>query len=712
MSGRTLSVLTRSLSWIVLQVLLCAMVLAAQPRTPTQQFQEAISLMETRGDYPAAIRLFEEIAKGSDRRLAARSLLYVGLCYEKLQRAEATKAYQRILRDFAEQTTLVDQARERLAALGARPGPASAGGMVVRRVSASVKLSGLDGVSRDGRYVSTGDMDTSGNLVLIDVATGERRNLTKKASWFESPEYALFSAFSPDDKQIAYVWLAKTGFEIRLVGIDGAQPRSVYRHDELEYVWSLDWAPDGKSLAAILQRKDGTNQVALISTADGSTRVLKTLDWRFPLKTAFSPDGRHVAYDFPPKEDSPQRDIFVLAADGSRETPLVQHPADDVLLGWAPDGKRLVFASDRSGTTDAWIIHVADGKPQGSAELVRPNMERSWPIRLTPGGSYYYGVAIATDDVYVATLDATMSSVITPPAQVAPKFIGANKWPEWSPDGKQLAYVTQVRPGLPETGSLALTIQSLETGKQRQIFPRLNYYNRLRWSPDGRSILTNGKDHKNRGGTYRVDTQTAEVTTLVRSESTWWARQAAWLPDGKAILYYGQKASDLNTLKTPAPPPIRWRELENGTEREVYSPGGDFALSADGRWLVVSDDDRPKSSVLKLVSLATGESRELARAEGPGAFNSGCAWAPDGTRVLCVKHLTTPVNTNSELWRFSIDDGSAQRLLAMDNMMEIQVHPDGRRVAFNGGQFRAELWVMEHFLPPVAGRAASRAQRK
>jgi Tol biopolymer transport system component len=81
-------------------------------------------------------------------------------------------------------------------------------------------------------------------------------------------------------------------------------------------------------------------------------------------------------YDFPPKEDSPDRDIFVLATNGSRETPLVEHPGNDFVLGWAPDGKRILFASDRTGVLSAWVIAVADGRPQGAPELVKSDIGR------------------------------------------------------------------------------------------------------------------------------------------------------------------------------------------------------------------------------------------------------------------------------------------------------------------------------------------------
>ena len=131
------------------------------------------------------------------------------------------------------------------------------------------------------------------------------------------------------------------------------------------------WSPDGKDILGLFTAKGGTNQIGLVSVSDGSLRVLKSLDWRYPGKMNFSPDGRSIVYDFRPKEESPQRDIFVLASDGSREIPLVKHPADDYLLGWSPEGRWILFASDRRGSWDAWAIEVADGKPQGAPALVK-----------------------------------------------------------------------------------------------------------------------------------------------------------------------------------------------------------------------------------------------------------------------------------------------------------------------------------------------------
>src|ERR1041385_1914904 len=87
----------------------------------------------------------------------------------------------------------------------------------------------------------------------------------------------------------------------------------------------MDWSPDGKWIAVRVRREDRTAQIGLVAVKDGSLRVLKSIDWRGPSKIAFSPDSLDIAFDLPVSDASEKRDIFVLAADGSREVPAVVH---------------------------------------------------------------------------------------------------------------------------------------------------------------------------------------------------------------------------------------------------------------------------------------------------------------------------------------------------------------------------------------------------
>ena len=295
-------------------------------------------------------------------------------------------------------------------------------------------------VSSDGRFLTFVDWDT-GDLALRDLKTGANRHLTKKGSWFESDEFALFSTMSPDSKQVAYTWFDKGGPSLRLVGLDGSGQRVLHHDEAIASYEPRDWTPDGKWVLATLIGKDGTNQIVLVSVANGSIRVLQNLvDLRSPLRMKFSPDGRYIAYDFPPRKDSTDWQIFVLSADGRHKAPLVEHPAKNLLIGWTPDGKRILIASDRMGTVDAWLVQVAEGKPQGLPELVKRDLG-SWffPLGFTREGSFYYGVMTEMDELYFATLNPVTGKLQSPPTLVS--HVGGWSSADWSPDGQQLAYV-------------------------------------------------------------------------------------------------------------------------------------------------------------------------------------------------------------------------------------------------------------------------------
>ena len=198
--------------------------------------------------------------------------------------------------------------------------------------------------------------------------------------------------FSPDGKWIAYDWGSYVeGFDLRIVGLDGSEPRVLYQHPEIHRLKPFGWSPDGHRVLVRIDRKDGTHQIAFVSVAEGSVQVIKSLHWGYP-DLALSPDGRFVAYDFPPNEDRNEGDIFILACDGSREIAVVSHPSDDDVLAWTLDGKTLLFRSDRRGTEDVWRISLEGGKPKGDPQLVKQNLGNITPWRLTSEGHFYYTI--------------------------------------------------------------------------------------------------------------------------------------------------------------------------------------------------------------------------------------------------------------------------------------------------------------------------------
>ena len=185
-----------------------------------------------------------------------------------------------------------------------------------------------------------------------------------------------------------------------------------------------DWSPDGKWLAVQVQRKDRNAQIGMVGVEDGSLRVLKSVDWRGATKVVFSPDGKHLAFDLPVSDTAEQRDIFVLAVDGSREIPAVVQPSQDVVMGWSPDGTRLVFASDRTGSMGIWAIGFADGRLTGTPELIKADIGQPLPIGLSPSGALYYGVQVGSRDIEVASFDFAAGQFVSKPVRPIQDFVG------------------------------------------------------------------------------------------------------------------------------------------------------------------------------------------------------------------------------------------------------------------------------------------------
>jgi Tol biopolymer transport system component len=547
--------------------------------------------------------------------------------------------------------------------------------------------------SPDGRYLSYVDFRT-GCLAIRDLATGEKRGPLNNKNCGYSEGLALFTSFSPDSKQIAYDWMSeKDGiWELDIIGVDSSNPRVLYRNEEVPWIQPTAWSPDGKNILAVFGKKDRTNQIALVSVIDGSVRVLKTLDWRYPGLRTFSPDGRYIAYDLPQQQGSQNRDIFLLSTDGSRETRLLEHAAKDFVLGWTPDGTKLLFASDRRGTVDAWAIRVIDGKAQGEPEMIKSNLGQIEPMGFTRKGSYYYGVQTGVRDLYTATLDAEMGKLLIPPAPAAQRFLGTNKYSDWSPDGQHLAYISD-RKFFPLGGppNSIIAIRSLKTGEVRELSPKLNYIGRVRWFPDGQSLLVRGSDERNRTGLFRIDARTGEVSTIFFHDD---AQESILSADGKSVFF--------TTFATPDNTPGTFeRNLETGEEKELYRGLGRYmTLSPDGRQLAFATADSADKglTVLAVIPTTGGKPRQLYTVAESGEYISTVARTADGRFLIFGVQPNTGDKT--ELWRIPAEGGEPQRLgFSMDQLRSLRINPDGQHIAFDAGIAKGEVWVMENFLP-------------
>jgi Tol biopolymer transport system component len=417
----------RKLAAVAVAGLLGAVLLGAQKSDQADVLlQAAINKEMVQGDLKGAIEQYKKLADGSDKAIAAKALLRLAGCYERLGQDDAKKVYERILRDFAGQTEAASEARTRLTAL-TRTGDGTTG-MVARQVWEDASLVGGGGaISPDGRhlvYVGPGIA-----LYVRDLPTGLNRRLTLPASAGDTarPNGAL--TFSPDGKLIASGWWDREGTgrtEMRFVTLDGSAPPVFHQGNEWNALAPNDWSADGKQVLALGNHiVDGHTYIVLVFVADGSVHELKALgmNYHHPRMMSLSRDGRYVVYDQPARGDSGERDIFILSTHGGQEARLVARAADDGYPVWTPDGRGVLFLSARAGSTGAWFLRVVDGKPQGSPELVKRDMGQIVPIGFTRNGSLYYSEQPEMGELYLATLDPTSGTITSQPATVTQRLV-------------------------------------------------------------------------------------------------------------------------------------------------------------------------------------------------------------------------------------------------------------------------------------------------
>jgi Tol biopolymer transport system component len=578
--------------------------------------------------------------------------------------------------------------------------------LVLRRVWAGqdVDVYGGASVSADGRYVTFIDWTGTGDVMVRDVTTGEVERVTHDGVW-DPYQTAEEVRISPDGRDVAYLWFsdednAYNHYEIRLIRRGEREPRLLYRSSECDYPQLWGWSPDGSELLFLGYMKDGKHRLMAVRARDASLRQLADFGTAEPAPGVIAPAARYVAYTL--KDEEGMGDIFVRDLESGNTVPLVTHPANDYVLGWAPDGDHVLFASDRSGILGAWLQAVEDGRPKGEPTMVKANLWRAEPIGFTADGAFFFGVPLNSRKVYVATLDPGSGAVLTPPSPLSGDYLTFEDFPVWSPDGRYLAYRTAMDDagtGFPG-GKFAIVVRSLDTGDTRQVTPDVAHFGNFCWYPDGRHLLVDGLSPDDEWGLYRIDIETGQGAVPETLDGVTVTRLIDLDPGGHTLFYRARRPEWEGSRPLAL-------DMATGHETVLHDGGiGYFpGLSPDGRYLAFAADDGD-TPALMVVPTDGGATRIVVRFEGQDSirgeqFIRGITWTPDGQTLLYAR-----VGSNRPgIWRVPVAGGEPQKIDLSVNgshpnsFRDLRLNPDGRHLAFDLGKMRAEVWVMEDFLP-------------
>jgi Tol biopolymer transport system component len=217
--------------------------------------------------------------------------------------------------------------------------------------------------------------------------------------------YNVAPALSPDGAQVVF-FSERGGWTVDLWLADGNTGR--VRRRVYKSTWSSDyetyrfinssaaWSPDGRQVVTVAKR--GPRDV-LLTIDVRRNKLVRQLE--IPLSGAtnpsWSPDGRQIVFT---GLDGGLSDLFVINADGTGLRRLTHDKYADLNPVWSPDGRWLAFSTDRGPETDFDQLRIGN-------------------LRL-------------------ALYDLQADSVVMLPGMDR----GRNVSPQWSPDGRELAFAS------------------------------------------------------------------------------------------------------------------------------------------------------------------------------------------------------------------------------------------------------------------------------
>jgi Tol biopolymer transport system component len=691
----------KSIGVISLVAILGALVSVAavtrQAEDPGVLLRAAIEKEEVDGDLQGAIDLYKQIVtKHSDNRpLAAKALVRLGGCYEKLGLSEAEKTFQKVIADYPEQTEAVKAARQKLAMLSRVLAAAESGDrdFKMTRIAVDPVTAYLAFISPDGKKLAFIGGD-EGDIWVKDIAAAKSKRLT------QTPVYKYWCFWSPDSEQIAFLDVLNG---LHIIPAIGGEPITLIKGDSDfiksgKFAWPMGWTPGGKMIVCLVPGRG----LCAIPFDGGAWRDVFKFSSPEQEKEftslAISPDNKHVAYS---SIKSGNNDIYIIPTAGGEPARVTDHPASDYWPAWSWDGNWLAFLSGRSGEDNIWIVRMSpEGKPQSepfpvSQIAVGRNSAFSW----TNDGKIGISKASWIKNLAVKDLDSGKEIQLT-------NMVTNDDKPRWSPDGSRVLYTSE------KAGKMDLWLVGAEGGEPELITGSfsggqgINFIGSPCWLPDGKNIaFVVVSEDKRMAGIWVVPAERGEAKKIeFTPEGS--IQKIDWSPDGKQIAfdYTGRKddqtikgsrifENDIYVMPAEGGEPTRITRIEKeglSFEAPRWSPDQKRIAFWAMDWLEYNQGK--VSSQIWIANLETDKVEPITKKIS--AMAKALSWTPDGEFIIYV----ATENNKFRIFKVPVEGGEPVNLNIEGLFPDCS--SDGKKIVYSKimkGAF--EFWLIENFLP-------------
>lgn len=248
-------------------------------------------------------------------------------------------------------------------------------------------------VAADGRvaFAAVDGRSASATRVL-DPETGAVRTLARRngggpSAWLQDGSLLIAQLELEDQYRMVY--------DLYRIGRDGTEHR-LTRGARLS---EPDIAPDGRRVVAV-QRGEGGTRLVVYDLETGALRALAPEDpaaeWSLP---RWSPDGARIAAGrwLPGGE----YDVVVLDTLGRVQRALTRDRAMDIAPAWSPDGRYVLFSSDRSGIPNLYAYDLAAGDDAAALRQVTSVLSGAFYPDVSPDGRWIYFTGYHADGYHI-----------------------------------------------------------------------------------------------------------------------------------------------------------------------------------------------------------------------------------------------------------------------------------------------------------------------
>ena len=410
--------------------------------------------------------------------------------------------------------------------------------------------------SPDGKHLAFTDRGSPQDpygLSLLSLDTLERRPL---------PAAALRFAFSPDGKILAFIGRGQGTINVSLLSLSDGQTRSIY--SQQDWIGGVAWTADGQALVLSLNQH-GSRRLAKLAITGGKLELLPAAgeDAYYP---TVSRRGDRLAFVREVSDTDLWRIELKDPLGPGQPNPLVRSTRGDSQPSFSPDGKRLAFQSNRSGSFEIWVSN-ADGSNQVQlTSLGGP--PAAWP-RWSPDGRH---IAFWSRGMYIVGADGG------PPSRFNAREKGG-ELPAWSADGRWLYFTA---------GTNVWKVPALE-GKAVQVTKHGGYTPRE--SRDGQHLYYT----KVEPGIWRIPVSGGQETRVIEGLpnhlSSYWdvVDEGIYFADDKTSPYPTIKFFDFASQRTTpvatlAGPAVPW--------------AGRLTVSPDRRSIVYTQSTYTRSEIM------------------------------------------------------------------------------------------------------------------